>query len=134
MDKQKRLIIKDDLGDWQLKGVKWKDLHVGSVILKEVNEKLYAALWKLMEYEDTGLSPGEVERLKEDFKYPIGQKVRLDCDDPDDELHEVAGYKLVNGTAYLIFKDDSTALIERVTEVIAQEGAEHGKDLLQQMQ
>lgn len=55
-----RLTQKDDQGNWCLKGVPWKDLYEGSKITKEIWEKLYGALWKLMEYEDTGLSPEEI--------------------------------------------------------------------------
>lgn len=58
-----RLTQKDDQGNWCLKGLPWVQLHVGQVITTEVSEKLYGALWKLMEYEDTGLSPEAVEKL-----------------------------------------------------------------------
>ncbi len=60
-----RLTQKDDQGNWCLKGLPWAQLHVGQVITTEVSEKLYSALWKLMEYEDTGLSPGRVEELND---------------------------------------------------------------------
>lgn len=56
-----RLIEKDEQGNWALKGVPWKSLHEGQVITKDVQERLYGALWKLMEYEDIGLSPQDVE-------------------------------------------------------------------------
>lgn len=59
-----RLTEKDDQGNWSLKGVRWQDLQPGSVISKEVCEKLYGALWKLMEYEETGMDPDEVEKLR----------------------------------------------------------------------
>ena len=58
-----RLTQKDEQGNWCLKGLPWKQLHVGQVITTEVSEKLYGALWKLLEYEDTGLSPEAVEEL-----------------------------------------------------------------------
>lgn len=48
-----RLTEKDDQGNWHLKGVRWEQLHEGQVITGELREKLYGALWKLMEYEDT---------------------------------------------------------------------------------
>ncbi len=32
-------------------------------ITKPLRERLYGALWKLMEYEDTGLTPEEVEKV-----------------------------------------------------------------------
>lgn len=56
-----RLTQKDEQGNWILKAVPWESLHEGKVITKELWERLYGALWKLMEYEDTGLSPEEVE-------------------------------------------------------------------------
>lgn len=58
-----RLTEKDEQGNWCLKGVRWEQLHEGEVITAELWEKLYGALWKLMKYEDTGLSSEEVESL-----------------------------------------------------------------------
>lgn len=56
-----RLTEKDEQGNWALKGVPWKSLHEGQIITKDVQERIYGALCKLMEYEDTGLSPKDVE-------------------------------------------------------------------------
>lgn len=61
----KRLTEKDELGNWCLKGVRWEQLRAGQVITKEVGEKLYGALCKLKDYEDTGCSPDEVECLND---------------------------------------------------------------------
>ena len=55
-----RLTVKDAQGNWALKGVRWENLCEGETITKEIWERLYGALWKLMEYEDTGLEPAEV--------------------------------------------------------------------------
>lgn len=55
----------DNQGNWCLKGVPWKNLYVGKTITREIQEKLYGALWKLMEYERTGLDPEQVERMIE---------------------------------------------------------------------
>lgn len=60
-----RLTEKDELGNWCLKGVRWEQLREGQVITKDVAEKLYGALFKLMAYEDTGSSPDDVERLND---------------------------------------------------------------------
>lgn len=60
-----RLTEKDDLGNWCLKGVRWEQLREGQVITKEVSERLYGALCKLKDYEDTGCSPDDVERLND---------------------------------------------------------------------
>lgn len=61
----KKLTQYDDQGNWCLKGVRWEQLHVGSIITKEVEEKLYGALCKLRDYENTDLSPEEVERVND---------------------------------------------------------------------
>ena len=61
-----RLTQKDDQGNWCLRGVKWEQLHIGQEITQEVSEKLYGALWKLMEYEDTGLTPEQITDLLKD--------------------------------------------------------------------
>lgn len=61
----KRLTEKDDLGNWCLKGVRWEQLRAGHVITLDVAEKLYGALCKLRDYEDTGCSPDDVERLND---------------------------------------------------------------------
>lgn len=60
-----RLTEKDDQGNWCLKGVRWEQLREGQVITKDVAEKLYGALCKLKDYEDTGCSPDDVERLND---------------------------------------------------------------------
>lgn len=59
----KFLIQKDDLGNWGVKGLPWEKLYEGKVITRETYEKIYACLHKLMEYEDAGLSPEQVENL-----------------------------------------------------------------------
>ena len=70
-----RLTQKDD-GNWSLKGVAWKSLYEGQVVTKELRERLYGALWKLMEYEDTGLTPEEVEQLKESKRWiPVEERL-----------------------------------------------------------
>ena len=61
----KRLIEKDDLGNWCLKGGQVEKLRAGQVITKEVSKRLYVALCKLKGYEDTGCSPDDVERLND---------------------------------------------------------------------
>lgn len=67
-----RLTEKDERGNWCLKGVTWSQLNTGSVITKEVREKLYGALCKLKDYEDTGLSPDDVERVNDFERSEVG--------------------------------------------------------------
>lgn len=54
-----RLTIKDEQGNWALKGVKWNQLYVGETITQQVQEKIYGALAKLKDYEDSGMTPDE---------------------------------------------------------------------------
>ena len=60
-----RLTDKTDSGNWCLRDVPWDQLKPGVVITKKIWEKLYGALWKLKDYEDTGLSPEEVESVND---------------------------------------------------------------------
>lgn len=60
-----RLTIKDEQG-WGVKGMPWSSLYPGSTITLDIWDKLYDAIKKLMEYEDTGLDPEDVKRL-DDF-------------------------------------------------------------------
>lgn len=49
---------------WHLKNVPWESLGEGQIISKDVSERVYGALCRLKDYEDTGLSPEDVERLQ----------------------------------------------------------------------
>lgn len=60
-----RLTQTDDSGNWSLKGLSWKDTYVGQVITENTREKIYGALWKLKDYEESGLNPEQVQKLKE---------------------------------------------------------------------
>lgn len=60
-----RLTKKDDSGNWSLKGLPWKDTYVGQVITRNTEEKIYGALCKLRDYEESGLDPKQVQQLKE---------------------------------------------------------------------
>ena len=82
----KRLTEKNKSGDWRLSGVPWEALHEGRIITKEVYEKIYGALCKLKDYEDTGLSPDDVARLYdfersqvEDLLKRLGEERRKHC-------------------------------------------------------
>lgn len=72
----KRLTQKDEQGNWCLKGVSWEQLHEGQVITKPLRERLYGALWKLMEYEDTGLTPEEAEELDSFERSQVGKMLK----------------------------------------------------------
>ena len=72
-----RLTEKDGQGNWCLKGVPWKNLYVGERITEEVNEKINGALWKLLDYEETGLSPRDIERMDEMYQEKCEEVAKL---------------------------------------------------------
>lgn len=71
-----RLTEKDERGNWNLKGVDWVALNAGATITEEVGQILYGALCKLRDYEDTGLSPDDVERVNDFEKSQIGKLLK----------------------------------------------------------
>lgn len=66
----KRLTEKDNNGNWRLKGLRWEAVRGGAVLTREVSQKIYGALCKLLDYEETGLDPDEIERMQEDYLPP----------------------------------------------------------------
>lgn len=54
-----RLTEKSKTGLWHLRGVSWEQLRTGHKITKTVNEKIYGALCKLKDYEDSGMNPDQ---------------------------------------------------------------------------
>ena len=72
-----RLTEKKDSGHWCLRDVPWDQFKPGAVITKKTLEKLYGALWKLKDYEDTGLSPEEVESVNDFEKSQIYRAIAV---------------------------------------------------------
>lgn len=105
-----RLTQRDDQGNWCLKGVKWEQLRAGSVITKDVAEKLYAALCKLKDYENTDLNPEEVERVNDFSKsqaYLLMEKLQKEQEKHQwipatEQLPEPEGYVLVSFENYTL--------------------------------
>ena len=60
-----RLTRKDKNGNWHLKGVPWERLRAGADLDKATADRIYGALCKLRDYEDTGLEPAEVAEERE---------------------------------------------------------------------
>lgn len=60
-----RLTEKDRQGNWHIKGLPWKDTYKGQVITENTREKTYGAFRKLLDYEETGLTPEQVQQLKD---------------------------------------------------------------------
>ena len=64
-DTLRRLTKQDEQGNWCVKGLPWKDTYAGEIITENTNQKIYGALCKLKDYEESGLDPEEACRLKE---------------------------------------------------------------------
>lgn len=60
-----RLTETDKCGNWGLKEIPWENLLVGTPITWDTYAALYGALFKLKDYEDTGLSPDEVVEIND---------------------------------------------------------------------
>ena len=63
-----RLMEKKDSGHWCLRDVPWDQMKPGAVLTQKTWEKLYGALWKLKDYEDTGKSQEEIECMDNDMQ------------------------------------------------------------------
>lgn len=69
-----RLTEKTDSGSWCLRDVPWDQLKTGVVLTERTWKKIYGALWKLKDYEDSGKTPEEVKHLVELSGSRIEQK------------------------------------------------------------
>lgn len=68
--KDKRITTEDSYGNWGLTNYD----------IRKVPSELYGALCKLRDYENTGLSPNEVTKLKE-VRTPLTPSLESECDD-----------------------------------------------------
>ena len=58
-----RLTEKDDQGNWCIRGLPWKNLYPGIAITENTYERIYAVAKKLLDYEDTGLTPDQIRQM-----------------------------------------------------------------------
>lgn len=98
----KRLTERNGTGTWQIKGVEWDSLKTGQIITKEIQEKLYGALCKLKDYEDTGLQPEDIERVNDFEKSQAG--ILLKKLNEEQRKHEwiPAEYKVPMGDSHVL--------------------------------
>ena len=57
----------------------WKQITPGAEITDEVWRKLYGALCRLKDYEDTGLMPDEIERMRKEKNHGKKNAVITAC-------------------------------------------------------
>lgn len=72
-----RLTKKEASGKWQVDGIRWEQLQEGKTITKEMGQRLYGCLCKLKDYEDTGMSPQQIQ----DWMYDLEDMAGHVCDD-----------------------------------------------------
>jgi hypothetical protein len=70
-----RLTQKDEQGNWFIRGLRWGDTYPGAVITRNTYERIYGVSNKLLDYEDTGLAPDEINALRERNKAKAPEKV-----------------------------------------------------------
>lgn len=127
-----RLTETDDNGNYRLKGVEWKQIAPGVVLTKKIWEKLYRALWKLKDYEKTGLSPDQVSELQnetqEQARQMLERVARL-----SDEIERMKGEerqqwipvteKLPEPETYILVSFDNFALPDIATYRVDDDGS-----------
>ena len=75
-----RLTETDEHGNWSLKGLPWEGLNICLPIEPESYKAICDAICQLKDYEDTGLSPAEVEELRrqQDRWLPVEERLPED--------------------------------------------------------
>ena len=63
-----RLTQKDESGNWSLSNIPWGELFEGRRIGQKARQAIYGALCKLKDYEDTGLEPGDLQEMDEEYQ------------------------------------------------------------------
>lgn len=94
-----RLTEKSKTGFWHLRGVSWEQLQEGHKITKTVSEKIYGALCKLKDYEETGLNPDQAaEAAEKDIPLEPMEilgwngKTAYECKNCGDDVFETQNY------------------------------------------
>ena len=71
-----RLTWKNEQGSWGLRDVPWENMTAGVVLDERTRQRLYGALCKLRDYEDTGLEPAEVTEEREAHRWiPVEERL-----------------------------------------------------------
>ena len=72
-----RLTEKEASGKWRVGGIPWEQLQEGRIITEDMRQRLYGCLCKLKDYEDTGMSPQQIQDRMRDLEDMAGHV----CDD-----------------------------------------------------
>lgn len=72
----RRLTWKDEQGNWGLRDLPWENLCAGVVMDDRTRQRLYGALCKLRDYEDTDLEPAEAAEEREKHRWiPVEERL-----------------------------------------------------------
>ena len=66
-----RLTWKEKDGTWGVNGITWNELNY-QIQPEQLWKILYGCLYKLMRYEETGLTPTDVDHLQMDYEIRTG--------------------------------------------------------------
>ena len=113
-----RLTQRNEQGRWSLQGFSWDELHSGAVISPRLAEALYGALCKLKDYEDTGLSPQDVERINDFEKTNTAQLLKKLAELKSKHRWIPVEERLPEGKDYILlsFENFSIPLVGRYEE------------------
>ena len=118
-----RLTEKKDSGSWCLRDVPWNQLKPGAVITKEIWEKLYGTLWKLKDYEDTGLSPEEVESVNDFEKSQTYRAIAELQEEREKHRWIPVTEKLPEPETYILVSFDNCTLPDIATYRVGDDGS-----------
>lgn len=119
----KRLTQQDKYGNYCLDGVTYEQLYEGHRIEFDAAEKIYGALRKLKDYEDTGMDPEDVERMKEACGWiPVDERLpkpgkRYLTTMKYRESDVVGVYEAVYGSDGLWYRENSEPIHECLTVI-----------------
>lgn len=113
-----RLTQRNEQGRWSLRGFFWDELHSGAVISPRLAEALYGALCKLKDYEDTELSPQDVERINDFEKTNTAQLLKKLAELKSKHRWIPVEERLPEGKDYILlsFENFSIPLVGRYEE------------------
>ena len=79
-----RLTKKEASGKWQVDGIPWEKIRKGETITEDISQRLYGCLCKLKDYEDTGMSPQQMQNWICELESMAGHVCDELCRHPND--------------------------------------------------
>lgn len=110
-----RLTWKDEEGNWGLRDLPWENLCAGVVMDDRTRQRLYGALCKLRDYEDTELEPEEVAKVNNFEKYQSAKLLEKLAEEREKHRWIPVEERLPEGESYILlsFVNFSLPLVGR---------------------